>query len=178
MLVALGDLLTGTDDELSTAAAMFHSPLNYPAVVPKDRRLIIAGLGDRLAPPEQAEVAVGALGPLRVPLVPRQSHPACQPAGLPAQDDALHARLHVQLGRSSLSGADQRNAGEHRAGLGVRRRYGPVDLPAVVGQVDCGALPSVLGEPVDCGRVLLVVDQREELGAVPGLPLSLACLFK
>ena len=34
---------------------MFHSPLNYPALVPKDRRLIIAGLGDRLAPPQQAE---------------------------------------------------------------------------------------------------------------------------
>lgn len=46
MLVSLGDSLTDTDDELSTAAAMFHSPLNYPAVVGKDRRLIIAGLGD------------------------------------------------------------------------------------------------------------------------------------
>jgi pimeloyl-ACP methyl ester carboxylesterase len=55
MLVALGDALSGTDDELATAAAMFHSPLNYPALVPKDRRLIIAGLGDRLAPPQQAE---------------------------------------------------------------------------------------------------------------------------
>jgi pimeloyl-ACP methyl ester carboxylesterase len=55
MLVALGDRLTGNDDELSTAAAMFHSPLNYPALVPKNRRLIIAGLGDRLAPPQQAE---------------------------------------------------------------------------------------------------------------------------
>ena len=35
---------------------MFHSPLNYPPLVPKDRRLIITGLGDRLAPPQQAEV--------------------------------------------------------------------------------------------------------------------------
>jgi pimeloyl-ACP methyl ester carboxylesterase len=55
MLVALGDRISGTDDQMSTAAAMFHSPLNYPALVPKDRRLIIAGLGDRLAPPQQAE---------------------------------------------------------------------------------------------------------------------------
>jgi pimeloyl-ACP methyl ester carboxylesterase len=55
MLVALGDQLSRTDNELSTAAAMFHSPLNYPVLVPKDRRLIIAGLGDRLAPPQQAE---------------------------------------------------------------------------------------------------------------------------
>src|SRR5690349_11688926 len=44
MLVALGDKLSDTDDELQTAAAMFHSPLNYPALVGKDRRLIIAGL--------------------------------------------------------------------------------------------------------------------------------------
>ena len=35
---------------------MYHSPLNYPAVVAKDRRLIITGLGDRLAPPQQAEL--------------------------------------------------------------------------------------------------------------------------
>jgi pimeloyl-ACP methyl ester carboxylesterase len=56
MLVALGDRLSDTnDDELQAAAAMFHSPLNYPALVGKDRRLIIAGLGDRLAPPHQAE---------------------------------------------------------------------------------------------------------------------------
>lgn len=55
MLVSVGDFLSDSSDELQTAAAMFHSPLNYPAVVPKDRRLIIAGLGDRLAPPQQAE---------------------------------------------------------------------------------------------------------------------------
>ena len=33
----------------------YPSPLNYAPLVPKDRRLIITGLGDRLAPPEQAE---------------------------------------------------------------------------------------------------------------------------
>ncbi|MEB3032316.1 alpha/beta hydrolase family protein [[Mycobacterium] nativiensis] len=42
-------------DEFATATA-YHSPLNYPPLVPKDRRLIITGLGDRLAPPEQAEM--------------------------------------------------------------------------------------------------------------------------
>ena len=51
----LASRITGTDRELSTAAAMYHSPLNYAPLVPKDRRLIITGLGDRLAPPEQAE---------------------------------------------------------------------------------------------------------------------------
>ncbi|MEB3020366.1 alpha/beta hydrolase family protein [[Mycobacterium] crassicus] len=42
-------------DEFAISTA-YHSPLNYPALVPKDRRLIITGLGDRLAPPEQAEM--------------------------------------------------------------------------------------------------------------------------
>jgi pimeloyl-ACP methyl ester carboxylesterase len=55
-LVALGNQLTKTDRELMTAASAYHSPLNYPPVVPKDRRLIITGLSDRLAPPQQAEL--------------------------------------------------------------------------------------------------------------------------
>jgi pimeloyl-ACP methyl ester carboxylesterase len=55
MLVRLGNRLTGVDKTKSGAATMFHSPLNYPPLVPKDRRLIIAGLGDKLAPPQQAE---------------------------------------------------------------------------------------------------------------------------
>jgi pimeloyl-ACP methyl ester carboxylesterase len=38
------------------AASAYHSPLNYEPLVPRDRRLIITGLGDRLAPPEQAEM--------------------------------------------------------------------------------------------------------------------------
>jgi hypothetical protein len=37
------------------AASAYHCPLNYRPLVPKDRRLIITGLGDRLAPPDQAE---------------------------------------------------------------------------------------------------------------------------
>ncbi|KAA0086594.1 alpha/beta hydrolase [Mycolicibacterium sp. P9-64] len=51
----LANRVTGTDREMSAAASMYHSPLNYQPLVPKDRRLIITGLGDRLAPPEQAE---------------------------------------------------------------------------------------------------------------------------
>jgi pimeloyl-ACP methyl ester carboxylesterase len=35
-------------------ALRVHSPLNYQPVVPKQRRMIIGGLGDRLAPPDQA----------------------------------------------------------------------------------------------------------------------------
>jgi pimeloyl-ACP methyl ester carboxylesterase len=55
-VVRLRNLLSRTDSELATAATGFSSPLNYAPLVPKDRRLIITGLGDRLAPPEQAEM--------------------------------------------------------------------------------------------------------------------------
>jgi pimeloyl-ACP methyl ester carboxylesterase len=37
------------------AAWAVHSPLTYAPVVPRERRMIIGGLGDRLAPPEQSE---------------------------------------------------------------------------------------------------------------------------
>ncbi|MGW0161391.1 alpha/beta hydrolase family protein [Mycobacterium sp. NPDC003323] len=55
-LVRLGNRLTGVDKSRSAAATMFHSPLNYAPLVGKERRLIIAGLGDKLAPPQQAEL--------------------------------------------------------------------------------------------------------------------------
>jgi pimeloyl-ACP methyl ester carboxylesterase len=54
-LVALERLVAGTDPELTAAATRYTSPLNYRPLVPKERRLIITGLGDRLAPPQQAE---------------------------------------------------------------------------------------------------------------------------
>jgi pimeloyl-ACP methyl ester carboxylesterase len=55
-MVRLRNVISGNDQELTAAATMYPSPLNYVPLVPKDRRLIIAGLGDRLAPPEQAEL--------------------------------------------------------------------------------------------------------------------------
>jgi pimeloyl-ACP methyl ester carboxylesterase len=54
-LFALGRLLAGFSLDDFAAASAYHSPLNYAPLIPKDRRLIITGLGDRLAPPEQAE---------------------------------------------------------------------------------------------------------------------------
>lgn len=54
-LVTAGRMVSGISKEESEAASAFHSPLNYAPLVPKERRLIITGLGDRLAPPEQAE---------------------------------------------------------------------------------------------------------------------------
>ena len=56
LLMKLGNRVTGVDRGLTTAASAYHSPLNYAPLVPKDRRLIITGLGDRLAPPAQAEL--------------------------------------------------------------------------------------------------------------------------
>ncbi len=56
MLVALNRRIAQTDPDLAAAAARYTSPLNYPPLVPKDRRLIITGLGDRFAPPQQAEL--------------------------------------------------------------------------------------------------------------------------
>lgn len=55
-LVSLGNRIARVDKAKSDAATMFHSPLNYQPLVARDRRLIIAGLGDRLAPPQQAEI--------------------------------------------------------------------------------------------------------------------------
>jgi pimeloyl-ACP methyl ester carboxylesterase len=40
--------------ELLERALSIHSPLSYPPQVARERRLIVAGLGDRLAPPEQS----------------------------------------------------------------------------------------------------------------------------
>ncbi len=54
-VVELGRLLGGVSREESYSGFAYHSPLNYTPLVPKDRRLIITGLGDRLAPPEHAE---------------------------------------------------------------------------------------------------------------------------
>lgn len=56
MLMRGGQLLGQVDNDDFTAATAYHSPLNYPPLVAKDRRLIITGLGDRLAPPEQSEL--------------------------------------------------------------------------------------------------------------------------
>ena len=55
-LFALGRLIAGIGREEFIAASSYHSPLNYQPLVPRERRLIITGLGDRLAPPEQAEM--------------------------------------------------------------------------------------------------------------------------
>ncbi|MBV9512998.1 MAG: prolyl oligopeptidase family serine peptidase [Mycobacteriaceae bacterium] len=55
-LFTLGRKLGHLSLEDFVAASAFHSPLNYRPLVPRDRRLIITGLGDRLAPPQQAEM--------------------------------------------------------------------------------------------------------------------------
>ena len=96
-VVALRNRLTSTDTELTERrdAVLLAAELSAagaqgpPADHHRARRPAgAAGAG---------RDAVGALGSLRIPLVPRQPHPARQPAGLPAPDDPLHARLHVRL---------------------------------------------------------------------------------
>ena len=47
--------LGGIKREELDDALRYSSPLTYAPVVPKERRMIVAGLGDRLAPPEQSE---------------------------------------------------------------------------------------------------------------------------
>lgn len=54
-VVQLGRLLGGMSREESYSGFAYHSPLNYEPKIAKDRRLIITGLGDRLAPPDHAE---------------------------------------------------------------------------------------------------------------------------
>lgn len=55
-LVALHRLASRVDRDLEAAATRYTSPLTYRPLVPRERRLIITGLGDRLAPPEQAQL--------------------------------------------------------------------------------------------------------------------------
>lgn len=54
-VVALARAVGGLSREEAYSAFAYHSPLTYRPMVPKDRRLIITGLGDRLAPPSHAE---------------------------------------------------------------------------------------------------------------------------
>jgi pimeloyl-ACP methyl ester carboxylesterase len=46
--------LNGSPTDLLDRALMVHSPLNYPPLIPKDRLMVVGGLGDRLAAPEQS----------------------------------------------------------------------------------------------------------------------------
>ena len=55
-LYALARRLHGIDGDAFDAALAAHSPLSYPPVIGHDRLMIIGGLGDRLAPPEQSEL--------------------------------------------------------------------------------------------------------------------------
>ncbi len=45
---------TGIDQAAYQATVGLHSPLRFPALLPRDRLFVIGGLGDRLAPPEQS----------------------------------------------------------------------------------------------------------------------------
>jgi hypothetical protein len=53
-LVRLGLRVTNISRDELAAGLSYHCPLNYQPLLPKDRRMIITGLGDRMAPPDQA----------------------------------------------------------------------------------------------------------------------------
>lgn len=53
-LIKAGLKLGSIDPDVYQAAMRIHSPLSYPAALPKDRLFIVGGLADRLAPPEQS----------------------------------------------------------------------------------------------------------------------------
>jgi pimeloyl-ACP methyl ester carboxylesterase len=54
LAVALRMRIAGVPADLAERALTVHSPLHYAPVVPKDRLMVVGGLGDRLAPPEQS----------------------------------------------------------------------------------------------------------------------------
>lgn len=54
-VVQLARFAGGISREEAYASFAYHSPLNYQPKVPRERRLIITGLGDRLAPPDHSE---------------------------------------------------------------------------------------------------------------------------
>lgn len=94
-VVQAGQLLGRVDHGAFTDATAYHSPLNYPPLVAKDRRIDHHRPGDWLAPPEQSGDALAALGSMCAALVPGEPRAACQPADLPAPDDRISARIHV-----------------------------------------------------------------------------------
>ncbi|TSE01953.1 prolyl oligopeptidase family serine peptidase [Skermania sp. ID1734] len=55
VLLDHGIRTAGVSADEYRAGVAYHSPLNYAPLVAKERRLIITGLGDRLAPPQQSE---------------------------------------------------------------------------------------------------------------------------
>ncbi|QLL07990.1 alpha/beta hydrolase family protein [Mycobacterium vicinigordonae] len=53
-LLSVGLRLTGISRTELLAGLAYHGPLNYPPLLAKNRRMIITGLGDRMAPPSHA----------------------------------------------------------------------------------------------------------------------------
>jgi hypothetical protein len=53
-LVRLGLQMSNISRAELKAGLAYHGPLNYRPLLPKNRRMIITGLGDRMAPPDQA----------------------------------------------------------------------------------------------------------------------------
>jgi pimeloyl-ACP methyl ester carboxylesterase len=55
-------LRAGVTEELFVSAFAVTCPLTRPALLPRDRLFVIAGRGDRITPPEQAEMLAAHWG--------------------------------------------------------------------------------------------------------------------
>jgi pimeloyl-ACP methyl ester carboxylesterase len=64
LLAGLGARAAGIDRNAIDAALAVHSPLSYRPMIPRERRMIIGGLGDRLAPPSR-HACCGSTGSVR-----------------------------------------------------------------------------------------------------------------
>jgi hypothetical protein len=106
LLLAGGAGMWQLDDDMLDATLAVHCPLNYTPLVPHDRRMIIGGLGDRLAPPEQARMLWEHWDQPRLHYqprlhwFPRQPHPPRGARHLLAGDARVHASggLHARIG--------------------------------------------------------------------------------
>jgi hypothetical protein len=56
LAIALASRLRRTDPEDFRRGSAVHCPLTYEPLLERDRLMIIGGLGDRLAPPEQSRM--------------------------------------------------------------------------------------------------------------------------
>lgn len=103
-LVKLGLRLTNISRDELIAGLAYHGPLNYRPLLPKDRRMIITGLGDRMAPPEHAVTLWKQWDRCALHWFPGSHLLHVSPVGLSAADDRVPAGPHVRL-TALVSGA-------------------------------------------------------------------------
>ena len=150
-LIRLGLRLSNISRDELTAGLSYHCPLNYRPLLPKDRRMIITGLGDRMAPPDQAVMLWEHWNHCALHWFPGQPRHAREPAGLPAPDDGVPAGGYVL-------------AFGERCPMGPARRSGPAQPGQHVG--------GRIGVPVESlgGQQIQRHQRRPVISALRGQP--------